>query len=227
MLDFLNAISAGAKIAGGLLSHKGARTQANAYANQATFQLQFGEEQARLAEEMAELEAALLEAQGSTAQEIAAFNAEIARRNAEWERRSGEILLGQARKAGEARLSRISAALASQGRLVSGPTSDALLAESLAELEKDLATIALTTQSRVSQQRQQASLFTLQGTRSAEFARQQAAGRRRAGEIEAEGLLRSAELNASGASASARTAKLGGRTSLLDAFTGAANSLFG
>lgn len=227
MIDAFDVISAGVNIVGGLLKSKGAKTQAGAYADQAAFYLEYGEEQARLAEEMAELEAALLEQQGTTAQEVAAFNAEIARRNAEWEQRSGDLLLSQARRAGEARLSSISSALASQGRLVTGTTSDALLGESLAELEKDLATIALTTQSRVSQQKQQSSLFTLQGTRAAEFARQQAVGRRRAGEIEAEGLLRSAELNASGASANASGAKLSGKTSLLDAFGGAAKSLLG
>lgn len=219
-MNVVNAIAAGAKLASGLLSTKAAKSQARALSNRATFVLEVGEEQARLAEEMAELEAGLLEQQGRTAQEIAAFNAAIARRNAEWQQRSGDILLSQARRAGAARLSRISSALASQGRLVTGTTPDMLIAESLAELEKDLATIALTTGSRVSQYDQQASMFTLQGNRAAEFAGQQATGRRRAGKIEAFGLLRAAELNAAGASANASAAKYQARTSLLDAFTG-------
>ena len=107
--------------------------------------------------------------------------------------------------------------------MVADTTSDALLSESLAELEKDLASIELTAQSRVAQQRQQASLFELQGTRAGEYAQQQAAGRRRAGEIEAFGLLRSAELGSASASASASGARLAATGSLFGTVTDVAN----
>ena len=224
-LGALNLISTGAQLVGGILDATAARSQASALSNQAAFALQFGEEQAQLAEEIAGLEAALLQQQGATAQEIAGFNAEIAQRNAAWERRAGDIVLDQARRSGEARLSAISSALSSQGRLVSDTTSDALIAESLANLERDLVSIEQSTASRVSAQRDQAGLFELQGERAKAFSDQQSRGRRRAGEIEAFGLRRSAELDAAGARVNARSAGLAGSASLFRTFTDVA-SLF-
>lgn len=217
--EILTAIDVGTRLFGGLLDNKASRSQADALSSQAAFSLQFSEQQARYAEEIAELEANLLQKQGLTAQEIALFNAEVARSNAAWEQRAGDIVLDQARRSGQARLSSISAAIASQGRVLDDTTSNGLLAESLAALENDLASIQLTTQSRVARERQQANLIELQGQRAADFAIEQASGRLRAGEIEADGLRQSANLQSANTAIRADNSRLAGRSSLFGAFT--------
>lgn len=222
ILGSVGLIAAGIELARGVSQYSAARAQARAYGDSASFALEFGEEQARFAEEIAALEASLLRQQGRSGQDVANFNADVARRNAAWEQRSGAIALEQARTAGRSRVSSIAAGLASQGRLVEGGTSAALMDEAIAQLDLDLANLQLTTQSRVAREQSQADFFVLQGQRTAEFAEAQSRGRIRAGEVEAEGIRQSSLMNAAAANTNASSARLAGTSSLLSTFSGIA-----
>lgn len=205
----LGAISLGAELIGGVTEVAGGLSQADAYEDSAALALQFGEEQARWATELSALEADLTERRGRSSEEIALFNAGLAEQNAEWIRLSGEAALRQARIAGEARVSSISVALASQGRRVGGGTSRALVEEGLAAVDRDLENIRLTTAAQEARAEGQAGLFTLEGARALEFSLEQAEGTRRAGEIEAEGIRRGAQIDARTGQLQAGTARLG------------------
>ena len=224
--DVFGVIGAGADLVGGLIGRSGARKQARALEGQAALALEIGEEAAAAQLELSEIEAGLIELAGDTQQEIAAFNAAVAEENARFEELSGQIAESQARRLWENNIGQMRVGFAAQGRVLTGDTPNAVIEEAFGEMDKDLANIRLSAANRAARERNQGSLFTLQGIRAAELATEQARGTRRAGEIEAEGILRPAEIDAATGRISADAARTRGTASLLGGISGAATDLF-
>ncbi len=224
--DALGVIGAGAKLFGGFLGRSGARDQARALEGQAALSLELGEETAAAQRELSEIEAGLIERAGDTQQEIAAFNAAVAEENARFEALSGQVAEDQARRVWENNIGRMRVGFAAQGRVLTGDTPNAVIEEAFGEMDKDLQNIRLSAANRAARERNQGSLFTLQGVRAAELAAEQAKGTRRAGEIEAEGIRRTAEIDAATGRISADAARTRGTASLLGGISGAATDLF-
>lgn len=224
--DALGVIGAGAKIVGGIFGRSGARDQARALEGQAALALELGEETAAAQRELTEIEAGLVELAGDTQLEIAEFNAAVAEENARFEVLSGQIAEDQARRIWENNIGQMRVGFAAQGRVLTGDTPNAVIEEAFGEMDKDLQNIRLSAENRAARERNQASLFTLQGIRASELATEQARGTRRAGEIEAEGILRTAEIDAATGRISADAARTRGTASLLGGISGAATDLF-
>lgn len=169
--------------------------------------------------EQAEIEADLLEQQGADQAEVLEFNRRVALENAEWERQSGEIAMRQAEKQWEAHIGNVVATFAASGTRLTGTTNDVIM-EQVAEAEQDFFVLGLNSERAVSREEDRARLFSLQQEQTERRAREQAKGRRRVGELEAEIAGTSAAARASAARTQASTSRIG---TLGSAFSGFAN----
>lgn len=214
LTSIFQGIGVAAEVVGVATSLIGANDAADALENQAAQLTGLSEVESRAIREIAETEARIYEAEASDAMATYDFNIGIAMQNAAWERRAGEISIQQATLKWENQVKSTVARFAASGARLDG-TTNAVIAEQVGEMEKDLFVLGLNTERAAGQQEEQARMFSLQKDQLQRRAATRAAARRRVGEIDAETSLLTGGARASAAGTQAGTARIAGYGSAL------------
>jgi|GEM_PF-2635284 len=210
----IQGISVATQAAGVVTSFLGADRSADAFDAQAVRIEELSEEERGALIAIGETEAQLIEAEGQDQADVLAFNEQVALSNARWERRAGEAAAEQARRAWERQAKSVVAAFAASGTRLSGTTNDVVL-EQVAEMERDLFLINLNTERAVAQQQDQARMFSLQKAQIERRATFRAEARREVAAINADASETAAAARAAAARGAADASRIGGFTQAL------------
>jgi len=205
----VQGIGIATQAAGVVTSFIGAQRTADAFDRQAVRIEELSEEERGAILAIGETEAQLIEAEGRDAADVLAFNEQVALSNAAWERRAGEAAAEQARRAWERQVKSVVAQFAATGARLTGSTNDVIL-EQVAEMERDLFLMNLNTERSVAQQTDQARMFSLQKSQVERQTRFRSEARRQVAAINADASETAAAARASAARTSAGTTRIDG-----------------